>query len=317
MENDDLNLSNSHSVVVEMDYEQDNPQQNNESQNSDSHSQNDEVTVEDYTPEEEVSESVEADSKKPRSKRWEKERKAREEKYLLSQALAEERRRNLELQNYLNRSVDNNTLSRADKAIKDLEEAEYAHAAALETGDAHAAAKASTALIQANLAVERAANSKMYSKDNDDTPQIDPTAYAANNLLNGWLADNPEFNEDSDSFNGELVSRVAPLIDKLDAKLKRQGQSHLISSPMYFDVIDTLVSQMKSGKNYRRPNTAPVSSRSQNHYSSHSSSRPMLTEQQKRVAVGCNMSEEQYANWLKKYERDKIEQENNRGSYAY
>ena len=332
MDNDSFQLNSPQSLVVEMDFEENKPkvvapeeqsiQQPNDISDGVQHSE-EKAYVPDQQPDSEAErEDTDDDhAKKPRSKKWERERRAREEKYALVSALAEEKRRNLELQDYLKYSIDNNTLSAADKAMRQLEMAEKSHASALERGDALAAAKASTALIQANLALERVANSRMYSQDNEhhaseSRRDINPAAYAANNLLNDWLADNPEFNEDSGLFNEELVSRVSPLIDKLDAKLRRQGKAHLISSPLYFDVIDTLVSQVKSGRGNDRPRTAPVSSRSYVRESK-STFRPRLTEQQKLVAAGCNMTEEQYANWLAKYAKEKFETDSNRNNYGY
>lgn len=319
----EINLSNPQSVVVEMDYEGDNlskpikPIESEITEDQVSEDQQDHSEDDHNNESSDASDEPESleEQKPPRSKRWEKERRAREEKYLLSKALAEERQRNLELQTYLSHSVDNNTINQADKAMRDLEAAEYAHAAALEQGDSLAAARASTALIKANMAVERAVNSKIYSNKEQEQPEIDPVSYASNNLLNGWINDNPEFNEDSPYFNEDLVSKVAPIIDRFDAKLKRQGQAHLISSPKYFDAIDALVSQAKSGKRYNRPMTASVSSRS--NYQPYNNSRVILTEQQKMVAAGCNMSEEQYANWLKKYDQQKNQQQDSRGMYGY
>ena len=300
-----------------MDYEDDRvvePKQEELKTSNESYPEQEEETAELELPESE--QEVDSATKKPRAKRWEKERRAREEKYLLSQELAEEKRRNLELRDYLSRSVDNNTMNTADKAVRQLDIAERAHADALESGDALAAAKASTALIQANLAVERAANAKIYTDENAERENINPTAYAATRLLNDWLGDNPEFDENSNYFSEELVTKIAPLIDNLDSKLKKRGQVHLISSPMYFDVIDTMVSQVKSGKKYDRPMTAPVNSRTQRSQFN-PRSKPVLTDQQRMVAAGCNMSEEQYANWLKKYEKQKVEQENSRSPYGY
>lgn len=305
MEPDAPEINNPQSLNVELDYEKENVDQ--------SEPYSEEVSVDDATSPQEEEVVVEDYSEKPRSKRWEKERRAREEKYLLTRALAEEKQRNLELQDYLSRSVDHNTLSKAEKAIEQLEEAEAMHAQALESGDAFAAAKASTALIQANLAVERAANAKLYSRE-EERQEVNPSHYAANGLLQDWLTDNPEFNEDSDYFDGRLVSKVAPLVDQLDAKLKRRGQGHLISSPLYFDVLDAVVAQSKQGKRLDRPSTGAVSSRSYDRQYS-SRSRPILTEQQRAVAAGCNMTDDQYINWLKKYDNERNNKQ--RDSYGY
>lgn len=266
-------------------------------------------TEEDNSPDGE--ETAEVEAKKSKSKKYLTKKRDREEKYQLTQQLALEKKRNLELQNYLSVALNNHTKNNATQAIAELEVAERMHAEALENGDALSVSKATTRLTQANMNLERVANQRLH-EEQDNYTNINPNKEAAGYLLQDWLVENPEFNEDSRKFDPNLFNKVATEVDNLEKKLKRRGEAHLISSPIYFDILDTIVSEIKAGsrkdhnrpvnaelgRNYSRPMTAPVNSRSytrQSNMNSEGAAIPRLSEDLRRAAMALNIPEQQYA----------------------
>ena len=150
-----------------------------------------------------------------------------------------------------------------------------------------------------------------------------PNAYTNENMLYDWLEDNPDLDKGSAEYNESLTNRVLPFINKLENRLKRNNQMHLIASPEYFNIIDEYVDKVKDEATKTKQETAPVKKvgitqtvkepigkhfggvRSRHQPTNVVENKPIvLTLQQKKAAAACDMTEEKYINYLQKYAKE-------------
>jgi hypothetical protein len=122
-------------------------------------------------------------------------------------------------------------------------------------------------------------------------------------MLYDWLEDNPDLDKSSPEYNESLTNQVLPFINKLENRLKRNNQMHLIASPEYFNIIDEYVYKLKDSKETRGKHFGSVRSRHQ--ATNVAENKPMaLTNQQKKAAAAFNMTEEKYISYLQKYAKE-------------
>lgn len=253
----------------------------------------------------EVEEAV--TEEKPRERKW----KAKQEAYAQTYALASEnealRQQNASMEELLHHSLNAGAYHYETVAIGSLERAKRNLAIALSEGDVEGVASATAEIAQAtNIVNDVQRKPSMLSSNNNGSVQEAPipsNIYPSENMLYDWLEDNPDLDKGSAEYNENLTKQVLPFINKLENRLKRNNQMHLIASPEYFNIIDEYVDKLKDGKETRGKHFGGVRSRYQS--ANMKDSKPMaLTPQQKKAAAAFHMSEEKYINYLQKYAKE-------------
>ena len=246
----------------------------------------------------EVAESVDTEEK-PRKNR----RKIEREVYALASENEALKQKNATMEELLHKSLEAGNYHYSTVAMGLLDKAKANLAKALGEGDVEAVAAATAEIAQATSVVNDAKRVPMPTSSNSEQTSVATNSYANENMLYDWLEDNPDLDKGSPEYNESLTNQVLPFINKLENRLKRNNQMHLIASPEYFNIIDEYVYKLKDSKETRGKHFGSVRSRHQ--ATNVAENKPMvLTNQQKKAAAAFNMTEEKYISYLQKYAKE-------------
>ena len=246
----------------------------------------------------EVAESVDTEEK-PRKNR----RKIEREVYALASENEALKQKNATMEELLHKSLEAGNYHYSTVAMGLLDKAKANLAKALGEGDVEAVAAATAEIAQATSVVNDAKRVPMPTPINSEQTSVATNSYANENMLYDWLEDNPDLDKGSPEYNESLTNQVLPFINKLENRLKRNNQMHLIASPEYFNIIDEYVYKLKDSKETRGKHFGSVRSRHQ--ATNVAENKPMvLTNQQKKAAATFNMTEEKYISYLQKYAKE-------------
>jgi hypothetical protein len=251
-----------------------------------------------------VSNNVE---EKPKAKKWKVKRDTYAETYALAAEVEALKQKNASMEELLHKSLEAGNYHYGTVAMGLLDKAKANLAKALGEGDVEAVATATAEIAQATSVVNDAKRAPQVTLRDNGVLQ-EPTAAAGNtytneNMLYDWLEDNPDLDKGSPEYNESLTNQVLPFINKLENRLKRNNQMHLIASPEYFNIIDEYVYKLKDSKETRGKHFGSVRSRHQ--ATNVAENKPMaLTNQQKKAAAAFNMTEEKYISYLQKYAKE-------------
>ena len=246
----------------------------------------------------EVAESVDTEEK-PRKNR----RKIEREVYALASENEALKQKNATMEELLHKSLEAGNYHYSTVAMGLLDKAKANLAKALGEGDVEAVAAATAEIAQATSVVNDAKRVPMPTSSNSEQTSAVTNSYANENMLYDWLEDNPDLDKSSPEYNESLTNQVLPFINKLENRLKRNNQMHLIASPEYFNIIDEYVYKLKDSKETRGKHFGSVRSRHQ--ATNVAENKPMaLTNQQKKAAAAFNMTEEKYISYLQKYAKE-------------
>jgi hypothetical protein len=246
----------------------------------------------------EVAESVDTEEK-PRKNR----RKIEREVYALASENEALKQKNATMEELLHKSLEAGNYHYSTVAMGLLDKAKANLAKALGEGDVEAVAAATAEIAQATSVVNDAKRVPMPTPINSEQTSAATNSYANENMLYDWLEDNPDLDKGSPEYNESLTNQVLPFINKLENRLKRNNQMHLIASPEYFNIIDEYVYKLKDSKETRGKHFGSVRSRHQ--ATNVAENKPMaLTNQQKKAAAAFNMTEEKYISYLQKYAKE-------------
>ena len=246
----------------------------------------------------EVAESVDTEEK-PRKNR----RKIEREVYALASENEALKQKNATMEELLHKSLEAGNYHYSTVAMGLLDKAKANLAKALGEGDVEAVAAATAEIAQATSVVNDAKRVPMPTPINSEQTSVATNSYANENMLYDWLEDNPDLDKGSPEYNESLTNQVLPFINKLENRLKRNNQMHLIASPEYFNIIDEYVYKLKDSKETRGKHFGSVRSRHQ--ATNVAENKPMaLTNQQKKAAAAFNMTEEKYISYLQKYAKE-------------
>jgi hypothetical protein len=246
----------------------------------------------------EVAESVDTEEK-PRKNR----RKIEREVYALASENEALKQKNATMEELLHKSLEAGNYHYSTVAMGLLDKAKANLAKALGEGDVEAVAAATAEIAQATSVVNDAKRVPMPTSSNSEQTSAATNSYANENMLYDWLEDNPDLDKGSPEYNESLTNQVLPFINKLENRLKRNNQMHLIASPEYFNIIDEYVYKLKDSKETRGKHFGSVRSRHQ--ATNVAENKPMvLTNQQKKAAAAFNMTEEKYISYLQKYAKE-------------
>lgn len=271
-----------------------------------------------------VSNNVE---EKPKAKKWKVKRDTYAETYALAAEVEALKQKNASMEELLHKSLEAGNYHYGTVAMGLLDKAKANLAKALGEGDVEAVATATAEIAHATSIVNDAKRAPQVTlRDNGGLQE--PTAAAGNtytneNMLYDWLEDNPDLDKGSAEYNESLTNRVLPFINKLENRLKRNNQMHLIASPEYFNIIDEYVDKIKDEATKIKTEVAPVKKvgttqtikepigkhfggvRSRHQPTNVVENKPIvLTLQQKKAAAACDMTEEKYINYLQKYAKE-------------
>lgn len=245
-----------------------------------------------------IAESVDTEEK-PRKNR----RKIEREVYALASENEALKQKNATMEELLHKSLEAGNYHYSTVAMGLLDKAKANLAKALSEGDVEAVAAATAEIAQATSVVNDAKRVPMPTPSNSDQTLAATNSYAKENMLYDWLEDNPDLDKSSPEYNESLTNQVLPFINKLENRLKRNNQMHLIASPEYFNIIDEYVYKLKDSKETRGKHFGSVRSRHQ--ATNVAENKPMvLTNQQKKAAAAFNMTEEKYISYLQKYAKE-------------
>jgi len=264
---------------------------------------------------------------KPKAKKWKVKRDTYAETYALAAEVEALKQKNASMEELLHKSLEAGNYHYGTVAMGLLDKAKANLAKALGEGDVEAVATATAEIAQATSVVNDAKRAPQVTlRDNGGLQE--PTAAAGNtytneNMLYDWLEDNPDLDKGSAEYNEDLTKRVLPFISKLENRLKRNNQMHLIASPEYFNIIDEYVDKIKDEATKIKTEVAPVKKvgttqiikepigkhfggvRSRHQPTNVVENKPIvLTLQQKKAAAACDMTEEKYINYLQKYAKE-------------
>jgi hypothetical protein len=261
----------------------------------------------DVVPESDVDvpESEVTPEKPKKKKRWSSLKQEREEKRQLLAEVESLRQQNSHTADLLNKSLTAGSSYYSEVAANSLDKAKANLAKALGEGDVDAVATATSDIAHAT-SIFNESKRIPSSQPNYNNPVQQDTARqdaAQQDVLYDWLDDNPELDKTSDGYNEGLTKQVLPFINKLENRLKRNNQMHLLASPNYFKLIDEYVDKLKNNKEVQGKHFGGVRSRQQSS-SLKDNKTIVLTPQQKKAAIAFNMTEEKYINYLKKYENE-------------
>lgn len=271
-----------------------------------------------------VSNNVE---EKPKAKKWKVKRDTYAETYALAAEVEALKQKNASMEELLHKSLEAGNYHYGTVAMGLLDKAKANLAKALGEGDVEAVATATAEIAHATSVVNDAKRAPQVTlRDNGGLQE--PMAAAGNtytneNMLYDWLEDNPDLDKGSAEYNESLTNRVLPFINKLENRLKRNNQMHLIASPEYFNIIDEYVDKIKDEATKIKTEVAPVKKvgttqtvkepigkhfggvRSRHQPTNVAENKPIvLTLQQKKAAAACDMTEEKYINYLQKYAKE-------------
>ena len=213
------------------------------------------------------------------------------------------KQKNATMEELLHKSLEAGNYHYSTVAMGLLDKAKANLAKALGEGDVEAVAAATAEIAQATSVVNDAKRVPMPTPINSEQTSVATNSYANENMLYDWLEDNPDLDKGSPEYNESLTNQVLPFINKLENRLKRNNQMHLIASPEYFNIIDEYVYKLKDSKETRGKHFGSVRSRHQ--ATNVAENKPMaLTNQQKKAAAAFNMTEEKYISYLQKYAKE-------------
>ena len=269
---------------------------------------------------------------KPKAKKWKVKRDTYAETYALAAEVEALKQKNASMEELLHKSLEAGNYHYGTVAMGLLDKAKANLAKALGEGDVEAVATATAEIAQATSVVNDAKRAPQVTlRDNGGLQEPVATAgnsYTNENMLYDWLEDNPDLDKGSAEYNESLTNRVLPFINKLENRLKRNNQMHLIASPEYFNIIDEYVDKIKDEATKIKPADAPVKKigatqigtaqtvkepigkhfggvRSRHQPTNVAENKPIvLTLQQKKAAAACDMTEEKYINYLQKYAKE-------------
>ena len=276
-----------------------------------------------------VSNNVE---EKPKAKKWKVKRDTYAETYALAAEVEALKQKNASMEELLHKSLEAGNYHYGTVAMGLLDKAKANLAKALGEGDVEAVATATAEIAHATSIVNDAKRAPQVNlRDNGGLQEPAATAgntYTNENMLYDWLEDNPDLDKGSAEYNESLTNRVLPFINKLENRLKRNNQMHLIASPEYFNIIDEYVDKIKDEATKIKTEVAPVKKigatqigtaqtvkepigkhfggvRSRHQPTNVAENKPIvLTLQQKKAAAACDMTEEKYINYLQKYAKE-------------
>jgi len=264
---------------------------------------------------------------KPKAKKWKVKRDTYAETYALAAEVEALKQKNASMEELLHKSLEAGNYHYGTVAMGLLDKAKANLAKALGEGDVEAVATATAEIAHATSIVNDAKRAPQVTLRDNGVLQ-EPVATAGNsytneNMLYDWLEDNPDLDKGSAEYNESLTNRVLPFINKLENRLKRNNQMHLIASPEYFNIIDEYVDKIKDEATKTKQETAPVKKvgttqtvkepigkhfggvRSRHQPTNVAENTPIvLTLQQKKAAAACDMTEEKYINYLQKYAKE-------------
>ena len=271
---------------------------------------------------------------KPKAKKWKVKRDTYAETYALAAEVEALKQKNASMEELLHKSLEAGNYHYGTVAMGLLDKAKANLAKALGEGDVEAVATATAEIAQATSVVNDAKRAPQVTlRDNGGLQEPVATAgnsYTNENMLYDWLEDNPDLDKGSAEYNESLTNRVLPFINKLENRLKRNNQMHLIASPEYFNIIDEYVDKIKDEATKIKTEVAPVKKigatqigtvqtvkepigkhfggvRSRHQPTNVAENTPIvLTLQQKKAAAACDMTEEKYINYLQKYANEAI-----------
>ena len=269
---------------------------------------------------------------KPKAKKWKVKRDTYAETYALAAEVEALKQKNASMEELLHKSLEAGNYHYGTVAMGLLDKAKANLAKALGEGDVEAVATATAEIAHATSIVNDAKRAPQVTLRDNGVLQ-EPVATAGNsytneNMLYDWLEDNPDLDKGSAEYNESLTNRVLPFINKLENRLKRNNQMHLIASPEYFNIIDEYVDKIKDEATKIKQEAAPVKKigatqigtaqtvkepigkhfggvRSRHQPTNVVENKPIvLTLQQKKAAAACDMTEEKYINYLQKYAKE-------------
>ena len=265
---------------------------------------------------------------KPKAKKWKVKRDTYAETYALAAEVEALKQKNASMEELLHKSLEAGNYHYGTVAMGLLDKAKANLAKALGEGDVEAVATATAEIAHATSIVNDAKRAPQVTLRDNNGGLQEPVATAGNsytneNMLYDWLEDNPDLDKGSAEYNESLTNRVLPFINKLENRLKRNNQMHLIASPEYFNIIDEYVDKIKDEATKTKQETAPVKKvgatqtvkepigkhfggvRSRHQPTNVAENKPIvLTLQQKKAAAACDMTEEKYINYLQKYAKE-------------
>lgn len=200
----------------------------------------------DTTPDNVVEPKVE---KKPR--KWKHKRDIFNENQLLAAELEKVRQEKEWIAQQLNQSVQAENYHYGTVALNALDNAKAKLTKALGEADVEAVAAATAEIAQATAMVNEAARLQPQQTNTDVAPQNNKPIQQAPNIqdntemLYEWLDENPELDRQSGQYDEKLANSVLPFIKRLDGRLRRNGQEHLISTGQYFNAIDDYIDGLK------------------------------------------------------------------------
>lgn len=251
-----------------------------------------------------VQEQVQDEKK---GKYWARIRKINNEKREIEAELEAARLQNLELQNLLNKSLDVGAYHYETSLSTELEKAENNLADALESGDAKAVAKATReiSLITSQVADAKKLSVKAQAQPavqhiEQDNGHFDYEEQKQRVLVN-WLYDNPELLKDSPEYDENLVKNLSPFISKLENKMHLSGKADLIGTPVYFEMIEEYMDNIRNKPITKQPNKHFGSVNMQRGSEDITPTKITLSPSQKAAAAAFGMTEERYIEYLNKY----------------
>lgn len=249
----------------------------------------------------EATESLDTEEKPRKNKR-----KIEREVYALASENEALKQKNASMEELLHKSLEAGNYHYGTVAMGLLDKAKANLAKALGEGDVEAVAAATAEIAQATSVVNEAKRISIPTHGTSDYTSTNSYGNANGDILYDWLDDNPDLDKGSPEYNESLTNQVLPFINKLENRLKRNNQMHLIASPEYFNIIDEYVDKLKETKDSKETRGKHFGSvRSRHQATNVSENRPMvLTNQQKKAAASFNMTEEKYISYLQKYAKE-------------
>ena len=207
-----------------------------------------------------------------------------------------------ERERLLKQSYDSSVYQQGQSVTNSFAKAKQNYMAAFQSGDLEAMANA-TAEMAAATSDLTIVNDKIAELQRQNNYQ--PDYYEEDNQVifdpvEEWIEENEELDGNSPNFNPDLAKQLIPYIQKIDTKLKQSKQIGLIGTPQYFNLLDKYIERVKSNRSNDNGYIGSVNSR----YSGSSNNRNeqiRLTTDQKEAAAAFDMSEKEYAGYLKKY----------------
>jgi hypothetical protein len=148
---------------------------------------------------------------------------------------------------------------------------------------------------QQKMAEESRKREQQYQQQHQNQPQGTPQL---NEDTQDWLFSNPWADPASEEYDEELAHAAYAHASALDVKYKRNGKTSKIMTRDYYNEIDRYMrdnfAEDEPKNRYPEKRTSPVSAVTRTGGGKPTNARINLTEQEKRIAKNCGMTNEEY-----------------------